>query len=161
MDIEKAEFMTTAPLPPAMPVPTQDERTMALLVNVLAIFSSFLAPLIFYLVKKDSRFVSFYSLQVLIWHAAYAVIFVVGMIIAFIFMFSTIVTHPHNAPDQAPPLAFFGVFGLVWLWGMGGWVLNLVLGIVYAIKANQGEWARFPVIGDFVLRKILPDQSIS
>jgi uncharacterized membrane protein len=71
------------------------------------------------------------------------------------------VTHPHNTPDQGPPWAFFGVFGLVWLCGMGGWVLNLVLGIVYAIKANQGEWARFPVIGDFVLRKILPEQSIS
>jgi len=111
--------MTTAPTPTALPVPTQDERTMALLVNVLAIFSSFLAPLIFYLVKKDSRFVSFYSLQVLIWHAAYALIFFVGMIIAMISMFSTIVSHPHNAPDHAPPLAFFGVFGLVWLWGMG------------------------------------------
>ncbi len=153
--------MTAAPVPPAPPVPTQDERTMALLVNVLAILSSFLAPLIFYLVKKDSPFVSFYSLQVPIWPAAYATIFLVGMIIAFIFMFSTMVTHPPNAPDQAPPLAFFGVFGLVWLWGMGGWVLHLVLGIVYAIKANHGEGARFPLIGNFVLRKILPEQPIS
>ena len=134
---------------------------MALLVNVLAIFSSFLAPLIFYLVKKDSRFVSFYSLQVLIWHAVYAAIFIVGMIIAFIFMFSSIIAHPHQAPNQAPPLAFFGAFGLVWLWGMGGFALNLILGIVYAIKASQGEWARFPLIGDFVLRKILPEQPIS
>jgi len=105
--------------------------------------------------------VSLYSLRVLIWHAACALIFFVGMIIAMIFMFSTIATHPHNAPDPAPPLASSGVFGLVWLWGMGGWVLNLVLGIVYAIKANQGEWARFPLIGDFVLRKILPEQAIS
>jgi len=153
--------MTTAPTPTALPVPTQDERTMALLVNVLAIFSSFLAPLIFYLVKKDSRFVSFYSLQALIWHAAYALIFFVGMIIAMIFMFATVASQPHNAANQSPPWAFFGVFGLVWLWGMGGWVLNLVLGIVYAIKANQGEWARFPLIGDFVLRKILPEQPIS
>jgi uncharacterized protein len=153
--------MTTGATPVAPPAPTQDERTMALLVNVLAIFSSFLAPLIFYLVKKDSRFVSFYSLQALIWHAAYALIFFVGMIIAMIFMFATVASQPHNAANQSPPWAFFGVFGLVWLWGMGGWVLNLVLGIVYAIKANQGEWARFPLIGDFVLRKILPEQPIS
>ena len=153
--------MSTAPVSAGFPVPTQDERTMALLVNVLAIFSSFLAPLIFYLVKKDSRFVSFYSLQVLIWHAVYAAIFVVGMLIAFIFMFSSIIAHPHEAPNQAPPLAFFGVFGLVWLWGMGGFALNLILGIVNAIKASQGEWARFPLIGDFVLRRILPEQPIS
>jgi uncharacterized membrane protein len=153
--------MSTAPPVTGFPVPTQDERTMALLVNVLAILSSFLAPLIFYLVKRDSRFVSFYSLQVLIWHEAYAAIFVVGMVIAFIFMFSSIIAHPHEAPNQAPPLAFFGVFGLVWLWGMGGFALNLILGIVYAIKASHGEWARFPLIGDFVLRKILPEQPIS
>jgi uncharacterized Tic20 family protein len=153
--------MSTAPVSAGFPVPTQDERTMALLVNVLAIFSSFLAPLIFYLVKKDSRFVSFYSLQVLIWHAVYAAIFVLGMVIAFIFMFSSIIAHPHAAPNQAPTLAFFGVFGLVWLWGMGGFALNLILGIVYAIKASQGEWARFPLIGDFVLRRILPEQPIS
>src|SRR5437660_11609342 len=54
------------------PVPTQDERTMAMLAHVLAIFSSFIAPLVVYLLKKDSRFVSFHSLQVLIWHAAFA-----------------------------------------------------------------------------------------
>jgi len=44
--------MTTAPTPTALPVPTQDQRTMALLVNVLAIFSSFLAPQIFNLVRR-------------------------------------------------------------------------------------------------------------
>ena len=150
--------MTSTPPALPLPVPTQDERTTALLVHVLAIFSSFLAPLIFYLVKRDSRFVSFHSLQVLLWHAAYAVIFFVGMIFAFIFMFATIAAQPHDAHNQPPPWAFFGVFGAVWLWGMGGWILNLILGIVYAIKANQGEWARYPLIGDFVLRKILPPQ---
>jgi uncharacterized protein len=153
--------MTTAPAPAALPLPTQDERTMALLVHVLAIFSSFLAPLIFYLVKKDSRFVSFHSLQVLIWHAAYAVIFFTGMIVAFILMFSTVAMQPHGAPDHSPPLAFFGIFGLVWLWGIGGWVLNVILGIVYAVQANQGEWARYPLIGNFVLQKILPQHPAS
>jgi uncharacterized Tic20 family protein len=145
----------------ALYVPTQDERTMAMLMNVLAIFSSFIAPLIFYLVKKDSRFVSFHSLQVLIWHAAYAMTFIAGMIIMFAIMFSTIVTHPQHAPGQAPPFAFFGVFGLVWLWGMGGWLINVVLGIVYAIKSNHGEWARYPLIGNFVLNKILPERPVS
>ena len=73
-------------------------------------------------------------------------------------MFATIAAQPHDAHNQPPPWAFFGVFGAVWLWGMGGWILNLILGIVYAIRANQGEWARYPLIGDFVLRKILPPQ---
>ena len=134
---------------------------MAMLVHVLAIFSGFIAPLIFYLVKKDSRFVSFHSLQVLIWHAAYAVTFFAGMIIMLVFMFSTMIMHPQNTPGQAPPFAFFGIFGLVWLWAMGGWMLNVILGIVYAIKANHGEWARYPLIGKFVLQKILPEQPVS
>jgi hypothetical protein len=44
---------------------------------------------------------------------------------------------------------------------MGGRVANLFLGIVFEIKANQGEWAGYPPIGNFVLRKILPEQPIS
>jgi uncharacterized membrane protein len=44
---------------------------------------------------------------------------------------------------------------------MGGWVLNLILGIVFAIKANHGEWAKYPLIGDFVLNKILANQQFS
>jgi uncharacterized Tic20 family protein len=153
--------MTTAPPDFSLPAPTQDERTNALLVHVLAIFSGFIAPLAFYLVKKDSRFVAFHSLQVLIWHAAYTVTFFVGMIVLFIFMLPAIAAQPHSGPGQAPPLAFFGLFGFVWLWGMGGWLLNVILGIVFAIKANHGEWARYPIIGNFVLRRILPAQPIS
>ena len=131
---------------------------MALLVHVLAIFSGFIAPLVFYLVKKDSRFVSFHSLQVLIWHAAYMVIFFVGMIITFVIMFSTVAMQQPGQHDQIPHLAFFGLFGFVWLWGFGGWILNVVLGIVFAIKANHGEWAKYPLIGDFVLNKIVANQ---
>jgi len=153
--------MTDAPADSSLPVPTPDECTSALLVHVLAIFSGFIAPLIFYLVKKDSRFVAFHSLQVLIWHAAYLVTFVAGMIITFTFLIFSIAAHPRGAPGDAPPLAFFAVFGFIWLWGMGGWVLNVILGIVYAMKANRGEWARYPLIGNFVLRRILPEQPIS
>lgn len=150
--------MATAPVNLTLPEPTHDERTMALLVHVLAIFSGFIAPLVFYLVKKDSRFVSFHSLQVLIWHSAYMIVFFIGMIITFIIMFSTLATHPQGQHDQAPPLAFFGLFGFVWLWGFAGWILNVILGIVFAIKANHGEWAKYPLIGNFVLNKIVANQ---
>ena len=114
-----------------------------------------------YLLKKDSRFVSFHSLQVLIWHAAFALTCFLGIIIMFIFVFSTIAAHPAGGPGQPPPLAFFGAFGVVWLWAIGGGVLNLILGIVYAIKANHGEWARYPLIGNFVLLRILREQPVS
>ena len=35
---------------------------------------------------------------------------------------------------------------------MCGWVVNLVLGIVFGIKANRGEWAAYPVIGRWAHR---------
>jgi uncharacterized membrane protein len=30
---------------------------------------------------------------------------------------------------------------------MGGWIVNVILGIVCGIKANRGEWAAYPIIG--------------
>jgi len=37
----------------------------------------------------------------------------------------------------------------------------VILAVVYGIKANQGEWARFPILFNFVLRRILPYQGFS
>ncbi|HVO58259.1 MAG TPA: DUF4870 domain-containing protein [Dongiaceae bacterium] len=153
--------MSTAPI--ALPQPTADECSNAMLVHILATFSGFIAPLIFFLVKKDSRFVKFHSLQVLIWHAAYMILFMLGMAIMFVVIFAEIAksSGSHNGAGGPPPPAFFGIFGVVWLFGFGGGILNLVLGIVYAVKANRGEWARYPFIGDLVLHKILPEQPLS
>jgi hypothetical protein len=36
---------------------------------------------------------------------------------------------------------------------MGGWIVNVILGIVYGIKANRGEWAAYPIIGQWFLPK--------
>jgi hypothetical protein len=38
-----------------------------------------------------------------------------------------------------------------WLGFMGGWVVNLILGVVYGIKANRGEWATYPIFGKWLL----------
>jgi uncharacterized membrane protein len=153
--------MATAPTGNILVAPTADERTMALLVHVLAIFSGLLAPLIFYLVKKDSRFVAFHSLQVLIWHAAYMVVFIAGMLVMFLSILFSLASNPHPAPSAAPPFAFFGILAVVWLSGICGWVVNTILGIFYATKANSGEWAKYPLIGDCVLNRILVNQQFS
>ena len=60
---------------PAYPAaPTKDECTMAMLAHLLQVFSGFIGPLIIFIVKKDSKFVKYHSLQCLIWQAAYVVI---------------------------------------------------------------------------------------
>lgn len=50
-------------------VATHDERTMAMLAHVLSIFAGFVAPLVIYFVKRrESRFVAFHALQAIFWH---------------------------------------------------------------------------------------------
>ncbi|HRJ27174.1 MAG TPA: DUF4870 domain-containing protein [Fimbriimonadaceae bacterium] len=55
--------------------PTQDEKTQAMLVWILAIFIGFISPLIFYLISKEKKFV--------FWHAAQCLTFnLIGLIFA-------------------------------------------------------------------------------
>jgi uncharacterized membrane protein len=70
-------------------------------------------------------------------------------------MLFSLASNRHPAPGATPPFAFFGILGVVWLSGICGWVVNTILGIFSATKANSGEWAKYPLIGDFVLNRIL------
>src|ERR1700759_4785479 len=100
------------PYPPASALPanwqqpvdaaavTKDEFTMAMLAPLLQVFSGFIGPLIIFIVKKDSKFVKYHSLQGLLWQAAYVLIGIGAMVIFFIFMFSTIAHTPPGAPHQ-------------------------------------------------------------
>jgi uncharacterized Tic20 family protein len=100
---------------PAFP-PTSDERTMALLAHVLTFVSSFLAPLIIYLVKKDeSSFISH--------HAKESLNFQITVFLVSILLIVTII-------------------GILLLWVVG--ILSLVLVIVATIKANEGKLYRYP-----------------
>ena len=137
----------------ATPVPTKDEQSMAFLAHFLQVFTGFVAPLVIYLIKRESRFVSFHAMQALLWQVVYLVVIMMVFMLVFVAMFATFATHPPApSPSQAPPPAFFLLFPLVWLVIMCGWVLNLVLGIVFGIKANRGEWAAYPVIGRWARR---------
>jgi len=136
--------MDTQTLPP----PAEDERTMALLAHVLMIVTSFVGPLVIYLVKRESRFVSFHALQALFWQLAYFLVMMVGMGLWFVF----ILTMAAGGKSQGPPVGFILSFFAFWLLIMGFWVLTLVLGIVYGIKASKGEWAAYPIVGGWARR---------
>src|SRR5579859_1789287 len=124
-----------------LPTPTHDERSMGLLVHVLGIFSGFLAPLIIYAVKRDSKFVSFHALQSLFWHLLYWVVTIVFMLLFFVVFFTSVASQVAHQQHSAlgPPPVFFFIFPVFWVVWMLLWVLNLVLGIVFAVKANAGE----------------------
>ena len=126
---------------------------MALLAHILGIFSGFIAPLIFFLVKKDSKFVSFHALQALAWHIVYFVCVFGAVMIFFVSMITSGVFADHSR--GGPPIAFLGFFGFFWLIVMGGAILNITLGVVYGIKANKGEWAQLPLLGGWILQKFV------
>lgn len=88
-----------------------------------------LAALIVYLVKKDSsRFVAFHALQ--------ALVLQIALIIAgIVFGIAGIIT-----------------LGLTWLLLGVLVILAIVFEIIAAIKANEGEWYKLPIVGDFADR---------
>ncbi len=132
--------------------PTEDERTMAMLAHLLMAFTGFIGPLVIFCVKQNSRFVRFHSLQALIWHAIYLVVIFAFMAVFFVVMMTSLIHHPPDPHSQTPP-AFFFVFPFIWLGFMGGWVVSVILGVLYAIRANRGEWATYPVYGRWLLPK--------
>jgi uncharacterized Tic20 family protein len=134
-------------------LPTEDERNFAMLAHVLQFFAGFIPPLVIYLVKRNSRFVAFHALQALFWQITYFVIIMLGMVIIFATMFGTLVHQlPKGATNNTFPVGIFLGMGAFWLVFMMGWVVNVVLAIYYGIKAHQGKWAAYPILGRWARR---------
>lgn len=150
--------MASQPIHTFLPAPTQDERTMAFLAHLLQVFTGFIAPLVIYCVKQDSRFVKFHALQSLIWQLCYMALFFDGMIIFFFSAFAMVFHAARGHTQNGAPPMFIFIFPLFWLFWFLGWVANVILGIMYGIKANRGEWAAYPVIGKWCMPKLASSQ---
>lgn len=130
--------------------PTQDEKTMAIFAHVFQIFGSWIAPLIIFLVKRQSRFVSFHALQALLFQIVHVVAIILFVVIWIFVIFGTVfstVAHQSAGGRPEPPFAFMCMFPFLWLFIMGYSVMIWVIAIVYAIKASRGEWAEYPLLG--------------
>ena len=133
--------------------PNADEKSMAMMSHLLMIFAGFMPPLVIYLVKRDSKFVAFHAMQGLLWHVLMFILQIFGVAGIMASMFLTL-PHVPQKPDASNsfPLAFFGFFGVFWILFFGMWMANLILGVVYSIKANRGEWAEYPIFGRLARR---------
>ncbi|WP_064091304.1 DUF4870 domain-containing protein [Rossellomorea aquimaris] len=102
-------------------MPTKDERMMAALIYILSLFTTFIGPLIIWLIKKDeSEFVDFHGkeyLNFLISYAVYGIVSSILMIVLIGFVLAPIVG-----------------------------VLALIFTILGAIKAYEGESYRIPTV---------------
>ena len=101
-------------------IPTADEKTLAILSHILTIVSSFIAPLIIYLVKKDD---SPYVAE----HAKESLNFQITMFILYIISAILIIV----------------LIGILLIWLLS--IANLVLVIVATIKASENKMYRYPV----------------
>src|SRR5258708_1109292 len=135
------------------PDTTPDERTMATLAHVLQLIGSWIAPLIIFLIRSQSRFVSFHALQALLLQIIHTIIAIMLMVLWFVTIFTTIFQQTGGKPPVFPAIVFL-VMPLVWLGFMVMWAGTLAIAIIYAIKAGHGEWAEYPVLGKLA-RKML------
>jgi uncharacterized membrane protein len=125
---------------------------MGTLAHVLQLVGGWIAPLVIFLVKRNSRFVSFHALQALLLQALYFFVVMLMMGGFFAVVISGIAFHQPAAQNNAFPPGFIFFFPVIWLGMMGWWVFMLVVTIVYGIKAGRGEWAEYPVLGPLARR---------
>lgn len=107
---------------------TAEDKTLGLVAYILAIFTSWLGPLILWLVKKDqSKFVAFHALQAALLMGAMTVLFIVLNILS-------IVGHIGFIAAALEGILYLG---------------TLVLNIIAALAANKGDWYEMPVVGAY------------
>jgi hypothetical protein len=132
---------------------TPDERTMATLAHALQLIGSWIAPLIIFLIRRQSRFVSFHALQALLLQIIHTIIVIILMVLWFATILTTVAHQTGGRPTELP-IALFLLMPVAWLGFMALWVSTLIIAILYAIKAGRGEWADYPLIGKLA-RKML------
>jgi uncharacterized Tic20 family protein len=112
------QWGATAPVP--MAATGTDPKTLAMLAQLLGIFTGFLGPLIIYLVSGDKdRFVKHHSAEALNFHLTVLIAYMVSIVLMLV-------------------LIGFLLFFVVW-------ILALVFSIQATIAANRGEWYRYPI----------------
>lgn len=117
---DNKSFLGEESIPPIPP--TSDEKTLGLLAHVITFISTFIGPLIIYLVKKDeSDFVAS--------HAKESLNFQITMALASIVLIITLI----------------GIF-LLWIVG----IIVLVFVIIATIRASEGKLYRYPLTIRFI-----------
>ena len=136
---------------PTLIEPTLDERTMAILAHMLQIVGLWIAPLIIFVIKRESRFVSFHALQALLLQVLYLLLMGLGVVFWFGAVVLTMVSS-HASWNSSSPPAFFIFMPMLWLDWMSNWGAMVVIAIVYGVKAGRGEWAEYPFLGRLARR---------
>src|ERR1700745_3954410 len=126
--------MTIALLPNPIPTPPpaelyQDAKAYAGLAHVLMISTWWVGPvgpLIIFIIKRSSRFVSFHPLQALFWQIIFTLLYVCGMTLIFATAFGTMACMPQQKTADAPfPTALFRCYAVLLAHHDGGFATSL------------------------------------
>jgi uncharacterized protein len=104
--------------------PTSDEKTMAILSHILALPTGFIAPLIIYLVKKDSPYVLAHARESLNFQITMAIALIASWLMVFILIGIALI-----------PLVYLA---------------DLVFIIIATIRASENKLYRYPLSIRFV-----------
>jgi uncharacterized protein len=104
--------------------PTSDEKTMAILSHILALPTGFIAPLIIYLVKKDSPYVLAHARESLNFQITMAIALIASWLMVFILIGIALI-----------PLVYLA---------------DLVFIIIATIRASENKLYRYPLAIRFV-----------
>lgn len=101
--------------------PKPEEKSMGMLSHLLCIFTTWLGPLIIFLIKKEeSPYVKLHAKQALVWGVAMAILLIVSSVTMVIFI--GCILYPATL------------------------VLHLVFTIMGTIKVNKGEKFLYPIV---------------
>lgn len=118
-----------APVPPG-PVAPADERTWSVVAHAGGIVTSFVAPLVVWLIYKDRS-------QRLDHQGKEALNFQLTLLVAYI-----------GIPIVSAVVAAIPIIGLISVFGMflvfAAWVCAIIFGILGAVAASRDEWYRYP-----------------
>jgi uncharacterized Tic20 family protein len=111
---------TEQPVSAAPAEVSKDEKNMAMLCHLLAIFTGFLGPLIIWLIKKeDSKFVDDQGKEALNFQLSVLIAIIISSVLTVI------------------------CIGAIML--MAVWIVDIVFCIMAAVKTSKGEAYRYPV----------------
>ena len=101
-------------------LPTSDEKTFAILAHILTIVSSFIAPLVIYLLKKDeSPYVAEHAKESLNFQITMFILYIVSAILIIV------------------------LIGFLLIWALT--IANFILVIIATVKAGENKMYRYPV----------------
>jgi uncharacterized Tic20 family protein len=122
-------------LPPGIAPANPDECTMGMLTHLLAIFTGFIAPLVIWLVRKDtSPFLDHHGKEALNFQITYFLISICVMAVSMVVGILTM---------GIGMLLFFPIYLVIW-------ILALVWEIQACTAASRGEWHYYPVCFRFI-----------